>query len=78
MLKNKGCTPSPCPSPHGRGDAAAAVQSVSQPAKLCLEKRTAMSWFVTGVLAGLALFLLVAEQGRDRGKGGSQSYYSQF
>jgi hypothetical protein len=37
-----------------------------------------MSWFITGVLAGLALFLLVAEQDRQGGKGGSQSYYSQF
>jgi hypothetical protein len=37
-----------------------------------------MSWFATGVLLALALFLLIAEQGRDGGEGGSQSYYSQF
>jgi hypothetical protein len=37
-----------------------------------------MSWLVTGVLLGFALFLLIAGQGRDGGEGGSQSYYSQF
>jgi epoxyqueuosine reductase len=37
MLRNKGRIPSPCPSPLGRGNDVAAVQSVGQPAKLCLE-----------------------------------------
>jgi hypothetical protein len=37
-----------------------------------------MSWFLSGSLVGLAILLLVAEQGRDRSGGGSQSYYSQF
>lgn len=43
-----------------------------------LERRPAGSWFLTGVLVGLALLLLLAEQGRERGETGSQSYYSQF
>jgi hypothetical protein len=37
-----------------------------------------MSWFLTGLLAGIALLLLVAEQQREDREGGALSYYSQF
>jgi hypothetical protein len=43
-----------------------------------MEKRPAMSWFLTGLMAGIALLLLVAEQQREDREGGAQSYYSQF
>jgi L-cysteine S-thiosulfotransferase len=36
VLTNKGRNPSPCPSPYGRGDAVAAMQSVRQGGILCL------------------------------------------
>jgi hypothetical protein len=42
------------------------------------EKRPAVSWFLTGLLAGVALLLLVAEGQREARDGGAQSYYSQF
>jgi hypothetical protein len=43
-----------------------------------LEKRPTMSWFLTGLMAGIALLLLVAELQREDREGGAQSYYSQF
>jgi hypothetical protein len=43
-----------------------------------LEERPALSWFLTGILAGIALLLLVGEQQRQDREGGTLSYYSQF
>jgi hypothetical protein len=43
-----------------------------------LDRRPAAAWFLVGVLAGVALILLMFEQRRDPSEGGSQSYYSQF
>lgn len=46
--------------------------------KQWLDHRPATAWFLTEVLIGVAVILLMFEGRRDLSESGAQSYYSQF